>query len=96
MLATLIIGRLIDKSGYFRVLPWAFIVIALAVSVLGALVTQSYPIVAFLIAAVGFFVGGSNSGLMALAATLYPVSMRSTGVGWAYGVGGRCWGQTEH
>jgi AAHS family 4-hydroxybenzoate transporter-like MFS transporter len=89
MLATLIIGRLIDKTGYFRVLPWAFIVIALAVWVLGALVTQSYLIVAFLIAVVGFFVGGSNSGLMALAATSYPVSLRSTGVGWAYGVGGR-------
>jgi MFS family permease len=26
---------------------------------------------------------------MALATTSYPVSMRSTGVGWAYGVGGR-------
>jgi AAHS family 4-hydroxybenzoate transporter-like MFS transporter len=61
MLATLIIGRLIDKTGYFRVLPWAFIVIALAVWVLGALVTQSYLIVAFLIATVGFFVGGSNA-----------------------------------
>jgi MFS transporter, AAHS family, 4-hydroxybenzoate transporter len=89
MLATLIIGRLIDKTGYFRVLPWAFIAIALAVWVLGALVTQSYLIVAFLIATVGFFVGGSNSGLMALAATSYPVFMRSTGVGWAYGIGGR-------
>jgi AAHS family 4-hydroxybenzoate transporter-like MFS transporter len=89
MLATLIIGRLIDKTGYFRVLPWAFVVIALAVWATGALMTQSYMVVAGMIALVGFFVGGSNSGLMALAATSYPVSMRSTGVGWAYGVGGR-------
>jgi AAHS family 4-hydroxybenzoate transporter-like MFS transporter len=89
MLATLIIGRLIDKTGYFRVLPWMFIVIAGTVWLLGAMMAQPYLIVAGLIALVGFFVGGSNSGLMALAATSYPVSMRSTGVGWAYGLGGR-------
>ena len=35
------------------------------------------------------FTGGSNSGLMALAANSYPVAIRSTGIGACYSLGGR-------
>lgn len=35
----------------------------------------------------GFLLGAGSSGLIALAAIFYPTSIRSTGVGWANGVG---------
>jgi Major Facilitator Superfamily len=56
---------------------------------LGVFVAAPIGMVLFLIATVGFFTGGSNSGLMALASNSYPVAIRSTGVGAAYSLGGR-------
>ena len=35
----------------------------------------------------GVFMGGGSSGLIALAAIYYPTAIRSTGVGWAMGMG---------
>lgn len=89
LIATALIGRLIDRFGYYRVLIPAFAVIAAVTWLLGALVTAPVTVVILCIATVGFFVGGSNSGLMALASTSYPVAIRSTGVGAAYAIGGR-------
>ena len=37
--------------------------------------------------AAGFCVVGAQSGSNALAASLYPTSVRATGVGWALGIG---------
>lgn len=89
LIATALIGRLIDRFGYYRVLIPAFAIIAAVTWLLGALVTAPVTVVVLCIATVGFFVGGSNSGLMALASTSYPVAIRSTGVGAAYAIGGR-------
>ena len=36
---------------------------------------------------VGFFLVGGQIGLNAIAGTMYPTDIRSTGVGWALGVG---------
>jgi len=59
-----------------------------------ALLTASFALVAnafLLTVAVAFLVGGcvtgAQSGLNALAAHFYPTAIRSTGVGWALGVG---------
>ena len=89
LIATALVGRLIDKYGYYRILPVAFVLIALATWTVGLAVTAPVSIVIFCIAVVGFFAGGSNSGLMALASNSYPVAIRSTGVGAAYSLGGR-------
>ena len=35
----------------------------------------------------GFFVGGTGTGLIAVAAGMYPTAIRSTGIGWAMGMG---------
>jgi MFS transporter, AAHS family, 4-hydroxybenzoate transporter len=35
----------------------------------------------------GFVVQGAQGGLSAVAATFYPISIRSTGIGWCLGVG---------
>lgn len=89
LIATALVGRLIDRHGYYRVLVPAFAILAAVTWLLGALVTAPVTVVVLLIATVGFVAGGSNSGLMALASTSYPVGMRSTGVGAAYALGGR-------
>lgn len=89
LIATALIGRLIDRFGYYRILIPAFAIIAGVTWVLGSLVSAPVTVVVLCIATVGFFVGGSNSGLMALASTSYPVAIRSTGVGAAYAIGGR-------
>jgi len=89
LIATALVGRLIDKFGYYRILPVAFVLIALATWTVGIAVTAPVGIVILCIAVVGFFAGGSNSGLMALASNSYPVAIRSTGVGAAYSLGGR-------
>ena len=82
-----LVGRLIDRFGYYRILPAAFVLIALATWTVGIAVTAPVGIVILCIAVVGFFAGGSNSGLMALASNSYPVAIRSTGVGAAYSLG---------
>ncbi|HEX3970495.1 MAG TPA: MFS transporter [Stellaceae bacterium] len=89
LIATAMVGQLIDRFGYYRVLIPAFAIIAGVTWLLGALVTAPVTVVVLCVATVGFFVGGSNSGLMALASTSYPVAIRSTGVGAAYALGGR-------
>jgi AAHS family 4-hydroxybenzoate transporter-like MFS transporter len=40
-----------------------------------------------LVAAAGLCIIGGQAGINALAGTLYPTSMRSTGTGWAFGIG---------
>ena len=39
------------------------------------------------ICVVGFGISGSSAGIIAIAASIYPVAARSTGIGWAMGVG---------
>ena len=52
-----------------------------------ALSGESLPRLIAITAIIGFFTYGSLIGLYALAAQQYPASARSTGVGWAIGVG---------
>jgi AAHS family 4-hydroxybenzoate transporter-like MFS transporter len=35
----------------------------------------------------GLLLGGTGAGLIALAASIYPTTVRSTGIGWAMGMG---------
>jgi AAHS family 4-hydroxybenzoate transporter-like MFS transporter len=89
LIATAAVGQLIDRFGYYRILPAAFVAIALSAWGLGAALTAPVATVVVLVGVLGFFTGGSNSGLMALAANSYPVAIRSTGLGAAYSLGGR-------
>lgn len=89
MIATIAIGQGIDRLGYYRILPASFVAIAVAAWALGVTLTAPVALVILLVGVLGFFTGGSNSGLMALASNSYPVAIRSTGVGAAYSLGGR-------
>lgn len=82
----LLLGWLVDRRGFGPVLSVTFAVAALAVVAIGQ-VTGSLNLVFLAIGLVGFCVLGAQSGLNALSPTYYPVSVRSTGTGWASGIG---------
>ena len=60
-----------------------------AVLVAGIGAAESGPILVLMtaIAAAGFFVIGTQYCMNALAANFYPTGLRSTGIGWALGIG---------
>jgi AAHS family 4-hydroxybenzoate transporter-like MFS transporter len=83
--ASLVLGYFVDRLGAFRVLSATYLLGALCVGLLGYL----HAVVAIMICT--FFAGagilGGQTGANALAASFYPTYIRSTGVGWALGVG---------
>jgi AAHS family 4-hydroxybenzoate transporter-like MFS transporter len=64
----------------------AFVLAAVGVGGIGVL-APSIPGVASLQILVGLGLGCASSGVIALAAVAYPAIVRSTGVGWALGIG---------
>ena len=79
-------GRLMERFGAAPVLVPALLIGAVATSALGYAATSvaSMSVVLILI---GLFVGLGASGSIALAALTYPTPIRSSGIGWAMGMG---------
>ncbi|MDB5401898.1 MAG: transporter, family, 4-hydroxybenzoate transporter [Rhodopila sp.] len=86
VVGTLIVGWLISVSGPYRVLAVVLALSALAFGSIGFAV-PSFGLVTLLEGLGGVFLGAGSSGLIALAAVFYPTVIRSSGVGWATGVG---------
>ena len=82
---SVIVGRLLDRIGTLGIVA-AFLVAVPCVAALGHIGTSETPLMALVIVA-GFCIIGGQVGINALAGTLYPTYMRSTGTGWAFGVG---------
>jgi MFS transporter, AAHS family, 4-hydroxybenzoate transporter len=82
----LVEGTLINVVG---ALPLLFAEFAVCALVLGSLsrVATSLPVVFTLAFIVGICVIGGQGGINALAAGFYPTAIRSTGIGWALGIG---------
>ncbi len=79
-------GMLLNRFGILRVLPPTLTLGALAYAMVG----WSAPSFGSVMIAEGLFgllLGCASSGLIALSAIYYPVAIRSTGVGWATGMG---------
>lgn len=81
----LILGRFIDRFS-FRALTLMYLMAAAAVALIGQ-ATHSLPLAAAAIFGAGFCIVGGQSASNALASGLYPTAVRSTGVGWALGIG---------
>jgi len=79
-------GRLIERYGARATLVPSLLLGAGFVGALGY-AAASVPAMATALFLVGLFVGLGASGSIALAALSYPTAMRSTGVGWAMGMG---------
>lgn len=86
ILGCLIEGKMLRRWGASAILAFEY---ALAGLLIGsfALIPVSYGVMLAMTFATGLMIIGAQGGLNALAARFYPVSVRSTGVGWALGVG---------
>jgi AAHS family 4-hydroxybenzoate transporter-like MFS transporter len=81
------LGGLSDRTSPTRVLQLAYAAAAVLVAALGFVAVNSLGVVMLLIFLTGVFVIGSQFCMNALAAGYYPTAIRSTGVGWALGIG---------
>ncbi len=85
IVGSLLQGRVMSAQGSFAVLLAEFAASILLIGYLGSI--DSFPVMMIATFVLGCLIQGAQAGLNALAATFYPTSMRSTGVGWALGVG---------
>lgn len=85
-IGTLVMGQLIDRSSFRRILLPCFLVAAVAIALIGRPdVSLAFLFITIFIA--GFCVVGGQPAVNALAASYYPTTLRSTGIGWSLGVG---------
>jgi MFS transporter, AAHS family, 4-hydroxybenzoate transporter len=82
------LARPMDHHGLMPV-TIMFALAVVAVVLIGYIGPLSAPLLMTVMGFAGFFIIGLQSGLNATAASIYPTSHRSNGVGWAGGVG-RC------
>jgi AAHS family 4-hydroxybenzoate transporter-like MFS transporter len=86
ILSTALLGPMIDRFGAPRVLACSFASGVIFILVVG-LGNLPAPYVMLPILGAGAAIIGSQLGANAMAAALYPARIRSTGVGWALGIG---------
>jgi AAHS family 4-hydroxybenzoate transporter-like MFS transporter len=86
VVSTLLGGRAVDTFGAYRVLSPAYFFAAVSIGALGFAVF-SPPLLLIVATVAGFCLIGGQTGVNALASTFYPTFIRSTGVGWALGIG---------
>jgi AAHS family 4-hydroxybenzoate transporter-like MFS transporter len=84
ILGVITLGFLADRFGFFKVLAASFAGGGVCIAAIGWAGGAFYPLAATIFAS-GFFNIGTQITLAALAATLYPTDIRSTGVSWAHG-----------
>ncbi|HEV7967567.1 MAG TPA: MFS transporter [Candidatus Acidoferrales bacterium] len=78
-------GAFMNRWGAFTVLLTEFLCTTLLIASLAY--SSSFPLMMTITFVLGFVVQGAQGGLSAVAATFYPISIRSTGIGWCLGVG---------
>ncbi len=79
------LGQFIDRFS-FRALAFTYFVASIAVAAIG-FSGHSIALATLVIFCAGFCIIGGQTASNALSATFYPTAIRSTGVGWALGIG---------
>ncbi|HEY4738321.1 MAG TPA: MFS transporter, partial [Xanthobacteraceae bacterium] len=89
IVGTLGVGHLMDRFNPYTVLTTAFILAGFSIAALTTIHgSMSYSLILALIFVAGTLSGaGGTQGANALAGSYYPTYIRSTGLGWALGVG---------
>lgn len=85
VVGTFSLGQLIDRFS-FRALSVTYFFASVAVTMIG-FSGHSIALATLAIFCAGFCIVGGQIAANALAATFYPTAIRSTGVGWALGIG---------
>ena len=78
-------GSFMNRWGAFPVLLTEFFCTTFLIACLAY--SNSFSLMMSITFVLGFVVQGAQGGLSAVAATFYPISIRSTGIGWCLGVG---------
>jgi AAHS family 4-hydroxybenzoate transporter-like MFS transporter len=78
-------GNLMNRWGQLAVLFAEFLCTTLLIASLAY--SSSFSLMMTITFILGFVVQGAQGGLSAVAATFYPTSIRSTGIGWCLGIG---------
>ena len=86
IVSTLVLGPVVDRLGATRVVTVLYVLAAAFVFAIG-LSGASIALLSITIIGAGMCVIGGQSFINVLSATIYPTAARSTGVGWALGVG---------
>jgi MFS transporter, AAHS family, 4-hydroxybenzoate transporter len=86
VIGSLVLGWLMDRFGSHTVLATCYVLAAILLGVIAGAGTNA-PVIMAAAAVTGFCVVGGQNGLNAYAGMLYPTFVRSTGVGWALGIG---------
>jgi AAHS family 4-hydroxybenzoate transporter-like MFS transporter len=85
ILGSAVEGILINRWGAFTILLAEFVCSA---ALIGSLAySVSFPLTMTITFVLGFTVQAAQGGLNVIGATIYPTSIRATGIGWALGVG---------
>lgn len=87
IVGSLVISRIIDRMGPYVTLSVSLLTAFALVAAIGSLATSGHLIVFAIMFACGFFLVGVQVNINAVVASLYPTVLRSTGVGFATGVG---------
>jgi AAHS family 4-hydroxybenzoate transporter-like MFS transporter len=86
IVAVLYLGTLIDRFGPERALAWNYAAGIIFIALI-ALVAMPYLALVLVIFISGMTIIGSQTGANAACGKLYPARMRTTGLGWALGIG---------
>jgi len=81
-----VFGWMVDKSGPSRAIFIAYVIGAVAIACIG-LAEANLVMLTLSVFAAGFGIIGGQTAANALAAISYPTQIRSSGVGWAVGIG---------
>lgn len=86
VLGTVLMGPIIDRIGFYKLLAPSFGLAAVTIALIGQPGIQ-LPVLFVVVIVTGFCIVGGQPAVNALAATYYPTTLRSTGIGWSLGVG---------
>ena len=86
VIGTVMMGPVIDRVGFRRVLIPAFFAAAVAIELIGR---PGIPVAALfaVVTVAGLCIIGGQPAVNAFAASYYPTTLRSTGIGWSLGIG---------
>jgi MFS transporter, AAHS family, 4-hydroxybenzoate transporter len=87
IVAAFAIGPAMDKLGPYRSLAVVYFAGVAFVALMGPAISASPWVLVVAAFCAGFCISGGQKSVIALAAIFYPAPIRSTGVGWALGIG---------
>lgn len=86
IVGTILQGPLMKTVGVFGAILGEFVA-SLALVVTASVIFENFPVMMAVTFVLGITVQGAQAGMNALSAMYYPTVIRSTGVGWALGIG---------